>query len=107
MEKLCDEFGMLIKLADLCQVGMTDQNHLTDAKVAFVTNDPYLEGRLETLKCDNTHPHLRAAGSDNKLYPGEIAKLMEVITKSWWRVRANSELAFNCLLYTSPSPRDS
>ena len=54
MEKLCDEFGMLIKLADLCQVGMTDQNLLTDAKVAFLTDEPYLGGRLETLKCDNT-----------------------------------------------------
>ena len=94
MEKLCDEFGMLIKLADLCQVGMTDQNLLTDAKIAFVTNEPYLGGRLETLKCDNTHPHLRAAGSDKILYPGEITKLMETITKSWWRLRANSNTAF-------------
>ena len=94
MDKLCDEFGMLVKLADMCQVGMTDQNHLTDAKVAFTTNDPYLEGRLETLKCDNTHPHLRAAGRDKVLYPGENAKLMEIISTSWWRMRANSEFSF-------------
>ncbi len=56
---------MLIKLADMCQVGMTDQNLLTDANVAFVTDEPYLSGRLETLKCDNAHPHLSAAGQGN------------------------------------------
>ncbi len=53
---------MLTRLADLCAVGLIHQNHLTSAKLAFVTEEPYLLGRLVTINCDGAHPHLSAAG---------------------------------------------
>ena len=92
MNMLTEEMGMLVSRVDLCAVGLTYQSHLTLDKLAYATDDLYLQGRFKSLKCDESHAHIDAAGVRGAVYSGGISQVMERVSHGWYSVRALYEL---------------
>ncbi len=60
MERLSVDMGMFSKRVDLYALGVKDKDQHTGARLACLTDEPCLDGRLSSLECDEGHAHLHA-----------------------------------------------